>query len=107
MTFLVLLARAAWAGIVAAGPRRFVPDSRILQLVARDEAPFSIFTFEQTLLAVTLLFSVLRILRFEGDERLVVIDLFGLEDLKSMPLGRLGPLANKIKIDFLSRVRMS
>src|SRR6185295_16424146 len=107
MTFLVLLARAAWAGIVAAGPRRFVPDSRILQLVARDEAPFAIFTFEQTLLAVTMLFSVLRILSFERDERLVVVDLFGLEDVKSSPLGSLGPLTNEVEVNFLSRVRMS
>ena len=81
MTFLVFLARAARTGIVASRLRRFIPDGRILELVARDEAPLAIFTFEQALLPVTVLFSVLRILCFERDERLVVINLFGLEDL--------------------------
>ena len=81
MTFLVFLPRAARAGIVAAGLRRFIPDGRILQLVARDEAPFAIFTFEQTLLAVAMVLAVLRILGFERDQGFVVINLFGLEDL--------------------------
>ncbi len=56
---------------------------------------------------MTLLFPVLRILCFERDERLVVADLFGLEDLKSTPLGRLRPLANEINVNLLSRARMS
>ena len=81
MALFELLPRAARAGIVATWLRRFIPDGRILQLIARDETPFAVFAFEQALLAVTLLFSVLRILCFERDERLVIINLFGLEDL--------------------------
>lgn len=81
MAFLVFLARSAWTGIVAAGPRCFIPDGRILQLVTRDEAPLSLLPFKQTLLAVVLILSVLRIPRLERDEGLAVVDLLRLDDL--------------------------
>src|ERR1051325_9670489 len=107
VAFLVLLPRAARAGIVAAGFRRVVADGGILQLITRDEAPLSFLAFETTLLAVAVILSVLRVLRFERDERLVVVDLFGFEDLQPTPVRRLRPLADEIEIDLLLRVGVS
>ena len=107
VTLLILLAGAAGAGIVSSGRWRLVSDGRILQLVTRHEPPLSIFSFEQTSFTVPLVCAALRELRLERHERLVVVDLFRLDDFKSTPVGCFGPLANERKIDFFARACMS
>ena len=81
MALLKFLPRPARAWIVAARLGRLIPHGRILQLVTRDEAPVSLLPFKQTLLAVVLILSVLRIPRLERDEGLAVVDLLRLDDL--------------------------
>jgi len=108
VALFILFAGAAGTGIVAPGRRRLVSDGRVLQLVTRHEPPLSIFSFEQTSFPVALVFAPLRSeLRFERHERLVVVDLFRLDDFQSTPVGGFGPLANERKIDFFARACMS
>ena len=108
VALLILFAGAAGAGIVAPGRRCLISDGRVLQLVTGHELPLSIFSFEQTSFTVSLLFAALRgELRLERHERLVVVDLFRLDDFQSAPRRCFGPLANKRKIDFFARACMS
>lgn len=104
VALLILFAGAARAGIVAPRRWRLVSDGRVLQLVTRHEPPLSVFLFEQTSFSVSLVFAPLRReLRFERHERLVVVDLFRLDDFQSTPRRCFGPLANERKIDFFAR----
>lgn len=108
VALFILLAGAAGARIVSSGRWRLISDGRILQLVTRHEPPLSIFSFEQTSFPVSLFFAALRSeLRLERHERLVVVDLFRLDDFQSAPVGCFGPLANERKIDFFARACMS
>src|SRR6185295_10443968 len=96
VALLILFTGAARAGIVAPGRWRLVSNGRVLQLVTGHEPPLSVLTFEQTLLAMPLVFATLRgELRLERHERLVVVDLFRFDDFQSTPRRCFGPLANE------------
>lgn len=103
MTLLVLFPRAARTRIVSPRAGRLVPDGWVLQLVAGYKSPLPVLTLERALLTMMLKFASLRELRFERHERFVLVDWFCLQDLESLPGGRLGPLTNKSQIDFVAR----